>query len=104
MIKKERLIFDPDTKLLIDADVVDVIENGDGTFSYDEVPNTYVVLKPLGRLFRPMLVDGKVVEGKTEDEFLEEEYLASLVPSQEEAQKAEFEIKVLTLLEEMGMF
>lgn len=52
---------------------------------------------------KPKLVNGQIVEGKTEDEFLEDEYLQSLIPSKEESDKAEFEIKVLTLLEEMGM-
>lgn len=50
---------------------------------------------------KPRLVDGQIVEGKTEDEFFEEELISSLKPSQSELDAAEFEIKILTLLFEM---
>lgn len=50
------------------------------------------------------LVDGKLVEGKTEDEFFMDELISSLLPDAQELEKAEFEIKILTLLSEMEMF
>lgn len=50
---------------------------------------------------RPRLIDGELVEGKTEDAFFEEQSISSLLPNAEELEKAEFEIKILTLLSEM---
>lgn len=100
---KERLIFDPETKLLIDVDTVDVTENEDGTFSYEEVPNTYVVIESLGPIFRPMLVDGEVVEGKEQWEFEEEAMNDNLNPSHEDLKEAEFEIMLIDKLFSFGL-
>lgn len=100
---KIRLIFDPDTKVLIDTDIAKGIKNDDGTFSYEDIPDTYVMIE-YQEFHNPILVDGRIIEGKTEDEFLEEDLMASILPSKEESDKAEFEIKVLTLLSEMELF
>lgn len=45
--------------------------------------------------------DGTWIEGKTDEEFLEEEFLASLQPSQNEVEKAERQLETIELLIEL---
>lgn len=52
---------------------------------------------------RPFLIDGEIVEGKTAAQFEEEALLASLMPSQADQDAAEFEIKTITLLVDLGL-
>lgn len=53
---------------------------------------------------RPILLDGEIVEGKTAEEMEEDAFQASLIPSIEEQETAEFELKIITLLIELGLF
>ena len=51
----------------------------------------------------PKLVNGEVVEGKTIEEMEESKLLDSLMPSKEDIESSEFEIRALTLLMELGL-
>ena len=53
--------------------------------------------------YKPKLVNGILVEGKTEEEFLQESLITALIPSQDKLDEADFEIKVITLLSELGV-
>lgn len=57
---------------------------------------------PFG-LFKPKWDGAKWVEGKTQAEIDEEAFLNSLSPSADEIEIAEFEIKVLNTLMEVGL-
>lgn len=52
-------------------------------------------------LYKPKWTGTEWIEGKTEEEFLEDEFLASLQPSPKEVAKAERELEIIELLIEM---
>ena len=62
----------------------------------------YVSIQPKG-FYKPKWDGEKWVEGKTEEEFLEEEFFNALNPTSEEITKAERELEVIELLLEMGL-
>lgn len=52
---------------------------------------------------KPIYLDGKWVEGKTEEELLDDAFLNSLTPSKDEEENAKFEIKLIEKLTEWGI-
>lgn len=52
-------------------------------------------------LYMPKWVGSEWIEGKTEEKFLEDKFLASLQPSQIEVEKAEHQLKIIELLIEL---
>lgn len=76
--------------------VEDVILSSD-----DLVPSNCVTLQPPQGLYKPKWTGIKWIEGKAEDEFLEDEFLTSLQPSKSEVQKAKRELEIVNLLIEL---
>lgn len=75
----------------------DIVED-----SHETLGNEYLAdLDEVISFNKPKLVNSQVVEGKTENEFLEEQLIRSLLPSRKELEEADFEIKIITLLTEL---
>lgn len=90
---KRLLIFDEEGFYIEDEIVHDWVR---------PIENQYIVnLDEEISFYKPKLVDGEIVEGKTEEEFLEELLMSALIPSQKELEEADFEIKIITLLTEL---
>ncbi|WP_042470681.1 hypothetical protein [Bacillus ndiopicus] len=51
--------------------------------------------------YKPRWVNGEWIEGKTDEDFIEDEFLASLQPSQYELEKAERQLETIELLIEL---
>lgn len=78
------------------------ITNDEGNESYD-IPDGYTDIHYDGGYFKPRLVDGVWVEDRPFDDIEAERLLVSLQPTTQELADADLEIKVLTLLIEMGV-
>ena len=61
----------------------------------------YITTDPPEGLYRHKWTGAEWVETKTQAEFEEEEFLQSLIPSSDEIEAAEFEIKILNILMEV---
>lgn len=68
-----------------------------------DLANDFITVRPPQGLYKPKWTGSEWVEGKTEAEFLEDAFLASLNPSSEELAKAGRELEVIELLLEMGL-
>lgn len=69
----------------------------------EQVNFDYVTVKPPQGLYKAKWTGGEWVEGKTEEEFLEDAFLVSLNPSERDLAKAERELETIELLIEMGL-
>ncbi|GLC89326.1 hypothetical protein LYSBPC_24530 [Lysinibacillus piscis] len=84
----------------IDADgyvtEVIVVDGDDSTLTDD------IVIEPMPNgFYKPRWVNGEWIEGKSEEEFLEDDFLSSLQPTQNEVTKAERELEIINLLIEL---
>lgn len=73
------------------------------TKSEDYDPTKHIEQIPPSGLFKPKWDGDKWIEGKTEEESLEDAFLESLNPSTQELVKAERELETIELLIEMGL-
>lgn len=71
--------------------------------AFDNVNGNCVELHPPHGLFKPKWTGAEWIEGKTEEEFLEDEFLESLNPSAQDLAKAERDLETIELLIEMGL-
>lgn len=69
----------------------------------EELPPNFVIVRPQDGLFRAKWTGTEWVEDKTQAEFEEDDFLESLTPTPEEIVNAEFEIKTLNILMEVGL-
>ena len=72
----------------------------------DEDKQGFVVKDPPDGLYRPKWIDDEWIEGETEEEKAEREsqqLIESLKPSPSEIADAELEIKMLTMLTDLGV-
>ncbi|WP_312145600.1 hypothetical protein [Lysinibacillus capsici] len=97
-------VYEVDSKGFIkEIHVSSVDENG---IILDESKQDYISVDPLDILFSPQWNGTEWVEGETVEERAEREsqqLLESLKPSHEEIANAELEIKMLTMLTELGV-
>lgn len=85
---------------LVEIYVVDF--NEDGT-PVKELEANIVSVRPPDGLYRARWTGIEWVEDKTTQEFEEEEAISNLNPSQEDIEKAEFDLKVITTLLEVEL-
>lgn len=94
-----KVFFEIDKNGFYLRDVILEINHKTGIFEADE---NLLQVRPIG-FFKPKWDGEKWVEGKTEEEFLEEGFLNAINPTPEEIAKAERELEVIELLLEMGL-
>ena len=73
----------------------------DSTDSLDK--NMVIDSCPAG-LYKPRWTGSMWVEGKTQDEFIEDAFLSALQPSTKDIEIAERELEVIDLLLDLGVF
>ncbi|MFJ7731176.1 hypothetical protein ACIQXF_04705 [Lysinibacillus sp. NPDC097231] len=87
--------------MLVEARIINIegfIEKVIVVDSEDSQEDNVITLRPPNGLYKARWFDGAWIEGKTEDEFLEDGFLSALQPSQDEVKKAEREIEIVNLL------
>lgn len=86
---------------IVERHLIEVDEDG---IPIDEEYKDFVTIQlPQPNFYRPRWNSEIWVEDKAKSEFDEEEYLQSLIPSAAEIANAELEIKILTILMEVGI-
>lgn len=85
---------------LVEIYVVDF--NEDGT-PVEELAEDIVTVRPPDGLYRAKWTGTEWVEDKTQEEFDYEESINALNPTQQEIDNAEFEIRVINILAEVGI-
>lgn len=80
-----------------------VAEFDDDGNPIEDLAENIITFDPPDGLYRPKWTGTEWVEDKSRAKFEEDEFLNSLLPSASEIENAEFEIKVLNTLMEVGL-